>query len=328
MKRLALADYQNGILAGNRNVLSKAITLCESQLPEDQVLARSLLANLAADPSAISRKEKSFRIGITGVPGVGKSTFIESLGQHLVAEGKQIAILAIDPSSKVGKGSILGDKTRMEELTKLPEVFVRPSPTAGTLGGITVATRNAIFLCEAAGFDTIIIETVGVGQSEVAVRNVSDVFVLLLLPNAGDEIQGMKRGIMEMADLLIVNKADGSNILSAKQAKVAYQTALHLFPLPESQQVVDVLLTSNTNPKSVEEVWQSLLNWQGATQNNGWWVKQRRLQQTIAFEEQLNYYLIERFYATYSKEISEAMVSIGKGADGYVFLQELIDKIR
>jgi LAO/AO transport system kinase len=327
MKRLAVSYYREGIIAGNRQVLSKAITLCESQLPEDQAIARTLLANLAADPVAKARRDKSYRIGITGVPGVGKSTFIEALGQQLVAEGKQLAILAIDPSSKIGKGSILGDKTRMEELTKLPQVYVRPSPTAGTLGGITATTRNSIFLCEAAGFDTIIIETVGVGQSEVAVRNVSDVFLLLLLPGAGDEIQGMKRGIMEMADLLLVNKADGPNVLSAKQARIAYESALHLFPLPESQQIVDVLMTTNTNEESIMAVWHHLLQWQSATQSNGWWTRQRLHQQGLAFEEQLNHYLIERFYFEHQAAIRQAKELIGVGEDGYVLLKKILDQL-
>ena len=237
-KRLTPDQYQQGILSGNRLVLSRAITLAESTLPADQELARQVLE------AVLPHTGKSVRVGITGVPGVGKSTFIEAFGQHFTTQGRKLAVLAIDPTSQRSKGSILGDKTRMEQLSVNPKAYIRPSPAGQSLGGVTNATRQAMLLCEAAGFDTIFIETVGVGQSETAVHSMTDFFLLLMLAGAGDELQGIKRGIMEMADALVITKADGENMRKATAAKAEYQSALHLFPAAESNWSPKVLTCS------------------------------------------------------------------------------------
>ena len=219
-------------------MLSRAITLAESTLPADQELARQVLE------AVLPHTGKSVRVGITGVPGVGKSTFIEAFGQHFTTQGRKLAVLAIDPTSQRSKGSILGDKTRMEQLSVNPNAYIRPSPAGQSLGGVTNATRQAMLLCEAAGFDTIFIETVGVGQSETAVHSMTDFFLLLMLAGAGDELQGIKRGIMEMADALVITKADGENMRKATAAKAEYQSALHLFPAAESNWSPKVLTCS------------------------------------------------------------------------------------
>ena len=217
--------FSQEVMAGNRSALARAITLVESTLFEHQQEAQSILQDI------LPHSGQSLRIGITGVPGVGKSTFIEALGKHLTAQGIKVAVLAIDPSSKKSGGSILGDKTRMYELSVDDLAFIRPSPTSGSLGGVAKKTRESILLCETAGYEVILIETVGVGQSETAVHSMVDVFVLLMLAGAGDELQGIKRGIMEMADILLINKADGNNLIPAKKAQAQYKSALHLFPL-------------------------------------------------------------------------------------------------
>lgn len=248
-KRLTLADYAKGILAHDRVILSRAITLVESRLATDQLLAEELLHKL------LSHAGNSIRIGITGIPGVGKSTFIESFGKYLTSIGKKLAVLAIDPSSQKTKGSILGDKTRMDELSRDENAFIRPTSSASALGGVADKTREAILLCEAAGYDVILIETVGVGQSEVSVRNMVDFFLLLLIGGAGDELQGIKKGIMEMADGVIITKADGDNKKRATQAQADYQHALHLFPPSPSGWVPKVLVASAVEKKGLHEVW-------------------------------------------------------------------------
>ena len=222
-KRLNLEQYAAGIRSGNRVVLSQAITLVESTLEADQALASALVQEV------LPHTGQSIRIGITGVPGVGKSTFIEAFGKMLLDLGNKVAVLAVDPSSQLTKGSILGDKTRMEVLAADKRAFIRPSPSGSTLGGLSAKTREAMLLCEAAGFDVILIETVGVGQSETAVKSMVDFFMLLMLSGAGDELQGIKKGIMEMADALVIHKADGDNLEAAQKAKSNYQNALHLF---------------------------------------------------------------------------------------------------
>lgn len=231
-KELEVREYLEGIRAGNRSVFSKAITLIESSLPRHQELAQQIIG------ACVPFSGNSVRVGITGVPGVGKSTFIESLGKYLTAKGNKIAVLAIDPSSQRTKGSILGDKTRMEDLANDPRAYIRPSSSSGTLGGVARNTRESIVLCEAAGFNIIFVETVGVGQSETAVHSMVDFFLLLMLAGAGDELQGIKRGIMEMADAIIINKADGDNIAKTELAAMEYKNALHLFPplLPDGSQ--------------------------------------------------------------------------------------------
>lgn len=289
LHRLAADQYIDGILAGNRVILSRAITLVESLLPSDRTLASEVVQKL------LPYSGKSVRIGITGVPGVGKSTFIENFGQYLTQKGHKVAVLAIDPTSQRTKGSIMGDKTRMEVLSHDPNAFVRPSPSGQTLGGVAQKTRESMLLCEAAGYDIILIETVGVGQSETAVRDMVDFFLLLLLAGAGDELQGIKKGIMEMADALVVHKADGDNITKAKLARLDYQNALHLFPPQENQWFPPVLLCSSLQKTGHEEIWETILTYQKQTQENGFWEDNRRRQKLEWMKTYLHDYLIQQF---------------------------------
>lgn len=252
-KLLSLKEYVDGILSCDITILSKAITLVESSLPSHQKLAQDIIAE------CIPYSGKALRLGITGVPGAGKSTFIEALGMELCRQDKRIAVLAIDPSSQRSKGSILGDKTRMEMLSQQRNAYIRPSASAGTLGGVARKTREAIILCEAAGFDTVLVETVGVGQSETAVYSMVDYFLLVLIGGAGDELQGIKRGIMEMADGIVVNKADGDNVNRADRAAAEIRNAIHLFPPSESGQEVKVTTCSALTNYNVPEVWNMVL---------------------------------------------------------------------
>ena len=253
---LNIAKLQKSIIAGDRVALGQAITLIESQKSTDREQAGNLLVNL------LKYSGNSIRIGITGIPGVGKSTFIEAIGSLITSQGKKLAVLAIDPSSPHSKGSILGDKTRMHKLAANANAFIRPSAAGGHLGGVANKSMETILLCEAAGYDVIIVETVGVGQSEVAVKNMTDVFVLLMLAGAGDELQGIKRGIMEMADILVINKADGDNIPPANLAKKAYENAIHLFTARASGWIPSVLTCSSLTGEGVEPVWQKLNEFQ------------------------------------------------------------------
>jgi len=288
-KRLDLAEFREGIRSGNRVILSQAITLVESTLESDQDLASELVQSL------ISETGKSIRIGITGVPGVGKSTFIEAFGKLLLDQGKKVAVLAIDPSSQLTKGSILGDKTRMETLASDKRAFIRPSPSGSALGGVSGKTREAILLCEAAGFDVILVETVGVGQSETAVKNMVDFFLLLMLAGAGDELQGIKKGIMEMADSLVINKADGENLQAAKKAKIAYENALHLFPLAEKNWSPKVLLASSTTGKGLPEVWELVRKYENQMNRNGFWESNRAAQRLNWLDDQIQFLLGQAF---------------------------------
>ena len=242
--------YIDGLRAGDRLVLSRAITLVESQLATDQQLARQVLEGVLPHSP-----QTSVRVGITGVPGVGKSTFIESVGTHLTGLGKQLAVLAVDPTSQRSGGSILGDKTRMETLSMNPQAYIRPSPAGDSLGGVAHRTRETMLLCEAAGFDIILVETVGVGQSETLVHGMVDFFLLLMLAGAGDELQGMKRGIMELADALTITKADGDNVLASNRARVEYQNALHLFPPTGTGWQPPVLTCSALTNEGIADVW-------------------------------------------------------------------------
>ncbi len=271
-KRPSLAVLTSGILAGDRITLSKAITLAESTLAEDEAITADLL------DAVLPHTGKSLRIGITGVPGVGKSTFIESFGTHITSVGKKLAVLTIDPSSQLTHGSILGDKTRMDSLSKNPLAYIRPSASGSTLGGVAHKTREAMLLCEAAGFDTIIIETVGTGQSETAVKNMVDFFLLLMLAGAGDELQGIKKGIMEMADTLVITKADGDNKKKASQAAADYQHALHLFQQPISGWTAKVLTCSALENQGIDTVWDSILHYENFTKAQGFWERNRRQQ--------------------------------------------------
>ncbi len=271
---MPLEWYVEGILKGDRVVLSKAITLVESALPQHQELAQQIIA------ACLPYSGNALRLGITGVPGAGKSTFIEALGMYLCREGHKLAVLAIDPSSQRSKGSILGDKTRMEELSVEPNAYIRPSASAGTLGGVARKTRESIILCEAAGYDTIFVETVGVGQSETAVHSMVDFFLLILISGAGDELQGIKRGIMEMADGIAVNKADGDNVMRANRAAAECKNALHLFPLAESGQETKVLTCSALTGFNIDEVWKMVSEHVQAIRENGY-LNRKRSQQDV-----------------------------------------------
>jgi LAO/AO transport system kinase len=261
-----------GIRSGEISALGRAITLVESSLPSHQEEAQELIA--ACLPFA----GKAFRLGITGVPGAGKSTFIESLGQHVLDLGGKLAVLAIDPSSERSKGSILGDKTRMESLAGRKEVYIRPSPSGGTLGGVARKTRESMILCEAAGFDTLFVETVGVGQSETAVHGMVDFFLLVMLAGAGDELQGIKRGIMEMADGIVINKADGSNLQKASRAMAEFSNALHLFPPSPSGWIPRVLSCSSLYRTGISEIWDMIMEYRDFVKGNGSLDRRRREQ--------------------------------------------------
>ena len=272
MGRLSPQEYFIGIREGNRAMLSKAITLVESSLEVHQDIAQNIIA------LCLPYSGDSVRIGITGVPGVGKSTFIEAFGNYLVSIGEKIAVLAIDPTSTRSKGSILGDKTRMDGLSKNENVFIRPSPSGGSLGGIARKTRETIILCEAAGFNTIIVETIGVGQSETVVHSIVDFFLLLMLAGAGDELQGIKRGIIEMADAIFINKADGDNIPKVNIALVEIRNALHLLNPGESgwQPVADCC--SSHTGKGIQEVWNVISDYLKLAKRNQYFLKRRQSQ--------------------------------------------------
>ncbi|MCB0495823.1 MAG: methylmalonyl Co-A mutase-associated GTPase MeaB [Cyclobacteriaceae bacterium] len=270
--------------------LSKGITLIESTLEKDRLQAEELLNNL------LPKTGKSIRIGITGVPGVGKSTFIEAFGEYLIKEKqKRVAVLAIDPSSQQTKGSILGDKTRMEKLAANPMAFIRPSPSGKSLGGVANKTRETLLLCEAAGYDVTIIETVGVGQSETAVKGMTDFFLLLMLSGAGDELQGIKRGIMEMADLLAINKADGDNIKKANLAKAAYKNALHLLPPHEFGWTPETTTCSSLTGDGIEAIWKTIESYYDKLEQNDGLIKIREKQQKEWLKETLQSRLLEDF---------------------------------
>tara|TARA_B100001248_G_C27397658_1_gene466876 strand:- start:4440 stop:5393 length:954 start_codon:yes stop_codon:yes gene_type:complete len=262
-------ELSNEILRGNISALAKGITLVESTLLSDQKKAQQLLKKC-------SKKDRiTLRIGITGSPGVGKSTFIETFGELLTKKGKKVAVLAIDPSSEKTKGSILGDKSRMNKLSSNKNAFIRPSPSSGTLGGVTNKTRDSILLCEAAGFDTILIETVGVGQSETTVSNLVDVFLLLMLAGSGDELQGIKRGIMEVADAIAITKADGDNIQKAKKAALEYKNAIHLFPPMENGWIPQVTTCSAVENIGISQILENIEKFNRLVISNGWKEKNR-----------------------------------------------------
>lgn len=284
-------EFVDGVLSGNRVILSQAITLIESSLPQHYELSQQIIA--ACLPSA----GNSIRIGITGVPGVGKSTFIEAFGKLLTSTGHKLAVLAIDPSSERSKGSILGDKTRMEELSIDDQAFIRPSPSAGSLGGVARKTRESIILCEAAGFDRIIVETVGVGQSETAVHSMVDFFLLLMLSGAGDELQGIKRGIMEMADAIVINKADGDNIQKANLAKAQYTSALHLFPPTPSKWSPVALTCSSYTKDGIDQILNTIDHYITLTTENGYFKQHRMEQAKYTLIEYINKASLDLFYS-------------------------------
>ncbi len=283
-------ELVKGILDGNKTALSRAITLVESTNPAHLEKANDVIAQ------CLPHADKSVRIGITGVPGVGKSTFIEAFGKHLTALGRKVAVLAVDPSSSLSHGSILGDKTRMEELVKDENAYIRPSASGETLGGVARKTREAIILCEACGFDTIIIETVGVGQSETAVHSMVDFFLLLQIAGAGDELQGIKRGIMEMADLIVINKADGDNIKKARLAKTEFNRALHLFPAKSSGWQPKVTTCSAITHEGVAEVWDTIGEYFELVKGNEFFAIRRSEQNSYWLTETISEQLLGRFY--------------------------------
>jgi LAO/AO transport system kinase len=260
---LRLDTLAQRVLSGDRRALARAITLIESRRPDHQEQAERLLEHLLPATGG------AIRLGITGTPGAGKSTFIEALGRHVIEQGHQIAVLAVDPSSRRSGGSILGDKTRMQRLAQAPQSFIRPSPAGATLGGVTRRTREAGLACEAAGFDVVVVETIGVGQSEGAVADMVDCFLLLLAPGAGDELQGIKRGIVELADLVVINKADGDLLTAAKRAQADYQAALHLLRPPTPAWTPEVLACSALHEEGIGEIWQAVLRHRQALQDTG-----------------------------------------------------------
>jgi LAO/AO transport system kinase len=303
-KRLEAAEYIQGVLKGDRVILSRAITIVESNLESDKKLAKDIIQAI------LPYTGKSIRIGITGVPGVGKSTFIEVFGKLLIRLGHRVAILSIDPSSQRSKGSILGDKTRMEELANDPEAYIRPSASGDTLGGVANKTGETMLLCEAAGFDVVLIETVGVGQSETAVHGMTDFFLLLMLSGAGDELQGIKKGIMEMADMLVINKADGDNVRQSDIAKRQYENALHIFPKSASGWVPVVTTASALKNIGIAEVWEKIEDFKALVLQNGYFLKNRKEQQIQWMYNNIHEELMHLFYG--SKQITDQLKSLEK----------------
>lgn len=291
-KRIYTVDeYVDGILKGNIAILSLAVTLIESSKPEHQAIAEEIIER------CLPYSGNSIRVGLTGVPGAGKSTSIDSFGMYLLQNPEnKLAVLAIDPSSEITKGSILGDKTRMERLSVAKNAFIRPSPSAGSLGGVARKTRESIILCEAAGFNHIIIETVGVGQSEIAVHSMVDFFLLIQLAGTGDELQGIKRGIMEMADGIIINKADGDNLDKAKLAQAHFRNGLHLFPTPESGWTPEVFLYSGYYETGIKEIWDMIDRYISFTKDNGYFDYRRHEQTKYWMYETINEQLKSSFY--------------------------------
>ncbi|GIV33858.1 MAG: ATPase/protein kinase [Chitinophagales bacterium] len=327
MKKGKSPSLAQQLLAGDRIALAKAITLAESTSPRHQKEAQKILDTI------LPHTGKSLRIGITGVPGAGKSTFIETLGNYLIRKkNKKVAVLAVDPSSPVSGGSILGDKTRMHTLARNQHAFIRPSPASAVSGGVGLHTREAILLCEAAGYDIVIVETIGVGQSETAVHDLVDFLLLLLLPGAGDELQGIKRGIIELADLLAVNKADGDNEDRAHQAQVAYFRAMQLFPSHESGWKPPVLTCSALTGKGIENIWKQVESFENLTRNNGFFDRQRQLQRKSWLQQLLTTLIIRKFYANRKVRKSyealqqlavEGKISVPAAASRLVKLQRL-----
>ena len=329
-RQFSVGEYVEGIVKGDVTVLSQAVTLVESVKPEHRTIAQEVIEK------CLPYSGNSVRIGISGVPGAGKSTSIDVFGLHVLEKkGGKLAVLAIDPSSERSKGSILGDKTRMEKLSVHPKSFIRPSPSAGSLGGVARKTRETIILCEAAGFDKIFVETVGVGQSETAVHSMVDFFLLIQLAGTGDELQGIKRGIMEMADGIIINKADGNNIEKAKLAAAHFRNALHLFPAPESGWTPQVLTYSGFYGIGIEEIWDMVFRYIDFVKANGYFERRRNEQSKYWMYETINEHLRNSFYNNpdiasmlleKEREVLEGRTTsftAARKAVGYIFLNHL-----
>ncbi|WP_127846608.1 methylmalonyl Co-A mutase-associated GTPase MeaB [Psychroflexus aestuariivivens] len=289
-QKIDVEDLIQKILDGNKTALSRAITLIESQQKKHNSNIKTIIK------SCLPHANKSIRIGITGVPGVGKSTFIESFGLQLISEGKKVAVLAVDPTSSITRGSILGDKTRMEKLVLEQNAFIRPTASGESLGGVARKTRESILLCEAAGYDVILVETVGVGQSETAVHSMTDFFLLLKLAGAGDELQGIKRGIIEMADAIVINKADGENIKAAKNAKVEFNRALHMYPAKQNGWSPKVKLASALKNEGIDKVWSMISKYFETTKNNGYFEQKRIDQNKFWLKQSIEDALKKNFY--------------------------------
>ncbi|NLR92628.1 methylmalonyl Co-A mutase-associated GTPase MeaB [Flammeovirga agarivorans] len=304
-KRLSAEEYANGIIEGDRIILSRAITIIESKLNEDILLAEQILEKI------LPYTGNSLRVGITGVPGVGKSTFIESFGKYITSRELKLAVLTIDPSSQISGGSILGDKTRMEELSNDPLAYVRPSAAGSALGGVNHKTRETMLLCEAAGFDVILIETVGVGQSETTVKGMVDFFLLLMLAGAGDELQGIKRGIMEMADAIAITKCDGDNIRKGQLARAEYQNALHLFPPSETGWSPKVMTCSSLENSGLDQILENILEFEKKMKDKGYFQSKRQEQNLHWMHETIESYLKRAFYS--DEDITKELPSLENG---------------
>jgi LAO/AO transport system kinase len=289
-KKLSVETYCEGILAGNRVVLAQAITLVESTLQEDERLAAMVVDTI------LPYAGNSLRLGITGVPGVGKSTFIETFGTYLTKQNKTVAVLTVDPTSQLTHGSILGDKTRMELLSKNPAAFIRPTASSSVLGGVAQRTRECILLCEAAGFDVVIVETVGAGQSETVVKNMTDFFLLLLLAGAGDELQGIKKGIMEMADAIVVTKADGDNKMIAAKAQADCQHALHLFQPSKNGWLPKVMVCSAFENTGIAETWKAITSFEFQQKETGYFATNRKEQNVNWMHENIELLIKNNLY--------------------------------
>ncbi|MBO0322043.1 methylmalonyl Co-A mutase-associated GTPase MeaB [Muricauda sp. CAU 1633] len=323
-QEISVKALTDGILKGDKAILAKSITLLESTKPEHFEKANAVIEKCLSVPNS------SIRLGITGVPGVGKSSFIETLGTTLTAMGKKVAVLAVDPTSSLSKGSILGDKTRMQALSTNPNAFIRPSPSGTSLGGVAQKTRESIMLCEAAGYDVILVETVGVGQSEIAVHSMVDFFLLLKLSGAGDELQGIKRGIMEMADAIAINKADGTNLERAKLAETEFSRALHLYPPKKNGWIPKVLRCSATENTGIHEIWELVEQFVTQNKENGHFEQNRKIQNKNWFLQTVDEYLKQFFHQkeSFKKEQDKMLAAIENNEISPFYAAKLLlDKI-
>lgn len=296
-----------GVLAGDRAVLARAITLVESRAAKHVPLARELMRKILPHAGG------ALRVGLTGTPGAGKSTFIEAMGLYLCGKGKKIAVLAVDPSSSITGGSILGDKTRMEELCREENAFIRPSPSGDSLGGVAARTREALLLCEAAGYDVILVETVGVGQSETAVRTMTDFFLLLQIAGGGDELQGIKKGVIELADAIVVNKADGENQVRARQARVEFARVMQVLHPFTPGWTPKALTCSALHQEGMEEIWDLILQFRDQLSESGVFEQRRREQNIDWFRSLLHQFVIDRFNAENSEQIHKMEAAVEHG---------------